>query len=214
MNSVLEDAAAKVFQYPTRAVQRRHGPRGYLGVRLYKVWLRDEFCFRCVYCLCRERWEPNGQAAFSIEHIEPRATHPQRAAAYDNLLCSCSVCNACRRDEPLPLDPTTESLALHLRMAADGSIDSLTPQGSKLCDLCHLNRPRLVQFRLYVTELVAHLQGRPELAAARALQRILGFPDDLPNLQSLRPPGGNFRPEGIATSWFAMRTRAKLPLGY
>src|SRR5436309_202187 len=39
------------FAYPHEAHQRRHGPAGYTNYQSYKPWLRDEFAFRCVYCL-------------------------------------------------------------------------------------------------------------------------------------------------------------------
>ncbi len=42
------------FRYPDGPHQRRHGPRGYASYESYRPWLRDEFAFRCVYCLTRE----------------------------------------------------------------------------------------------------------------------------------------------------------------
>jgi hypothetical protein len=50
--------ATQIFQYPRQAHVRRHGPLGYVNYQSYKPWLRDEFEFRCVYCLWRERWRP------------------------------------------------------------------------------------------------------------------------------------------------------------
>src|SRR5208337_1423939 len=125
MNNLLVEAGSRVFHYAVGPVPRRHGPRGYADYRLYKPWLRDEFCFRCVYCLCREQWEPNGQDVFSVEHIEPQTTHPERAGDYDNLLYACSVCNACRREEPLPFDPCAEPMAAHLQTLPNGTLEAL-----------------------------------------------------------------------------------------
>lgn len=48
------------FVYLSDRHFRRHGPRGYADLRHFKPWLRDEFQFRCVYCLIRERWHPDG----------------------------------------------------------------------------------------------------------------------------------------------------------
>ncbi len=203
-----------MFQYPAQPHQRRHGPRGYVTDRLYKVWLRDEFCFRCVYCLSRELWEPNGSDAFGVEHIAPRAVAPERTGDYDNLLYSCLMCNACRGAEPLPFDPSAIALAMHLRIRDDGTVEALTRQGRLLCDLCHLNRPALVQFRVYLLDLVEHLVSQPNPQPERILQHVLGFPDHLPNLRSRRPPGGNARPEGIDNSWFERRRRGELPAAY
>jgi hypothetical protein len=44
--------------------------------------------------------------------------------------------------------------------------------------------------------------------------RLMGFPDNLPNLARLRPPGGNTRLEGLATSYFAQRAKGVLPSTY
>ena len=44
------------FTYPSEPDVRRHGPQGYADAASYRPWLRDEFAFRCVYCLFREQW--------------------------------------------------------------------------------------------------------------------------------------------------------------
>jgi hypothetical protein len=139
---------------------------------------------------------------------------PERAGDYDNLLYSCSVCNSCRREEPLPFNPGTEALAIHLNMHSDGAVEGLTSAGRKLCDICHLNRPLLVQFRHSLLELIKLLVHRQGLDEERILQRLLGYPDDMPNLRVKRPPGGNSRPEGISASCYERRKRAELPQVY
>jgi hypothetical protein len=45
-----------VFDYAATAHVRRHGPFGYQDYESYRDWLRDEFSFRCVYCLKRIFW--------------------------------------------------------------------------------------------------------------------------------------------------------------
>jgi hypothetical protein len=55
--------------------------------------------------------------------------------------------------------------------------------------------------------LVAESQP-DELVAA------LGYPEELPDLSLLRPPGGNDRPEGIAESACARRKAGTLPATY
>jgi hypothetical protein len=42
------------FTYPAEPHLRRHGPQGYVDAASYRPWLRDDFAFRCVYCLFRE----------------------------------------------------------------------------------------------------------------------------------------------------------------
>jgi hypothetical protein len=45
-------------------------------------------------------------------------------------------------------------------------------------------------------------------------QHYLGFPENLPDLSKLKPPGGNERPEGIADSHYERRERGQLPEFY
>lgn len=44
--------------------------------------------------------------------------------------------------------------------------------------------------------------------------RLLGFPEDLPDLSRLRPPGGNSRPAGVLESYLAQRRGGTLPAIY
>lgn len=53
------------FAYTSTPHQRRHGPSGYDSYEAYKPWLRDEFVFRCVYCLEREMWYPDRASSFA-----------------------------------------------------------------------------------------------------------------------------------------------------
>jgi hypothetical protein len=68
-----------LFQYPNSPHLRRHGPFGYEDYISFKGWLRDEFTFRCVYCLERERWYPSGADAFGVEHVKPEGDCSLRA---------------------------------------------------------------------------------------------------------------------------------------
>ena len=51
--------------------------------------------------------------------------------------------------------------------------------------------------------------GNPDLH-----RKLMGYPDDLPDLRGLRPPGGNMRPEGVSASCHARRERGELPETY
>lgn len=44
--------------------------------------------------------------------------------------------------------------------------------------------------------------------------RLMGFPDDLPDLASRRPPGGNSKPEGVEHSFLARRQSGELEAMY
>src|SRR5439155_20207029 len=131
-----------VFDYPPNFHLRRHGPRDYLDYRSYKPWLRDEFEFRCIYCLWRERWEANGEYAFSVEHLRGQADHPELACEYDNLGYACCFCNALKQDGDLPLNPCFDPLGRHLAVRDDGTVHALTPQGANLIVTCRPDRPR------------------------------------------------------------------------
>jgi hypothetical protein len=207
-------AVPTVFDYPNAPHVRRHGPQGYLDYKHYKPWLRDEFSFRCVYCLCRERWFPDGEAYFGIDHVLPRSRAPERLSSYDDLVYACCVCNAWKQDFPEMLDFSALALAEHLELRDDGTIRALTSRGQALIDVCALDRPGLVAFRRDLLALLALLARRRGEEAVRVRKRYLGFPDDPPDLGSLRPPGGNSRPEGIPESSFERRRRGELAETY
>ena len=91
------------FVYPSRPHVRRHGPQGYADYGRFLPWLRDEFSFRCVYCLRREQW---GRAAgeLQIDHFLAICHRPELKASYDNLLLVCPICNLLKGSLALP-DP-------------------------------------------------------------------------------------------------------------
>jgi hypothetical protein len=196
------------FEYPAAPHQRRHGPSGYSDYTGYRPWLRDEFTFRCVYCLQRERWVPPA-TALEIDHFLPVAFNPELATDYDNLLYCCSTCNAAKRARLLP-DPTSVLLRDTIRVEPDGTVRPLTPDAERLVILLGLDSPTYTEFRLLWIGIVA----MAERHAQELFARLMGFPADLPNLAALRPPGGNARPDGIATSYHQRRDRGELPPTY
>jgi len=214
MKTTIPDAVANVFRYPRPRRQRRHGPRGYATYQSYKPWLRDEFRFQCAYCLCREVWEPNGADGFSVEHWEPQSAFPERGLEYENLLYACCMCNATRQDAPLPVKPHQSSLSDHLEFGEDAVLRAKTVQGASLVEICRLNRDSLVSFRRRLLRVLGVLAAQDHPKARTALQKILGFPDDLPDLGRRKPPGGNSRSAGIAESYFEKRQRGDLPEVY
>lgn len=69
-----------------------------------------------------------------------------------------------------------------------------------------LNGPDATEFReVWIDILRLAQEFNPEL-----FRRLMGYPDDLPDLGSLRPPGGNTRPEGVAQSQFERRKCGEL----
>ena len=81
------------YAMPPGPHARRHGPSGYVDYGSYKAWLRDEFQFRCVFCLSREKRDKQGWRNFRIDHIVPQSLDPTKITLYDNLLYVCSSCN-------------------------------------------------------------------------------------------------------------------------
>lgn len=203
-----------VFTYPSRRHVRRYGPRGYRDYHAYKPWLRDEFDFRCMYCLWRERWCADGDHMFSVDHVLPRTTHPERLCDYENLVYACSQCNALKQDAPTVINPSAEALGSHLEIQPDGSVSALTEQGAEQIALCRLNRPRLLEARRRMIELLSLLEGSVRAEARDLLHFLLGFPDNLPQLSVLRPPKGNTHPQSTVESYYAKRQRGELPAIY
>jgi hypothetical protein len=203
-----------VFRYADTLHTRRHGPQGYQDYRSYKPWLRDEFDFRCVYCLCRERWFPDGDDNFSVDHIRPRSVAAERIGDYSNLVYACCQCNAAKQGTTGILDPCAEPFGRHLEVLPDGTIHGLTTQGVELIKICRLDRAKLNAFRHGMLELFRELQTRRTPEAAALHRRFFGFPANLPRLSALRPPGGNGRPNGIESSYFEQRRRGELATTY
>ena len=203
--------AVTAFEYPSQPHQRRHGPRGYRRSTSFKPWLRDEFMFRCVYCLCRERWLPDGDDHFSVDHFIPQSLSPDRRGDYENMLYACCQCNAGKQDCALLPDPCEESLATHLHVSDDGEIHGLTPEGLAFIKVCRLDRPKLTAFRRGMIAILGKLSKHENYDGALLIRNCMGFPDNLPRLETLRPPGGNARPGGVATSASELRNRGELP---
>ena len=214
MDEALRETCEHVFRYSSAPPPRRHGPRGYSDHSSYKPWLRDEFMFRCVYCLWRERWEADGDHGFCVDHVQPRSTSAAQRLDYDNLVYACHTCNATRRDVPLPMDPSNDPPGHHLQILGDERIEGTSQAGATVVELCRLNRPLLVAARRRIIALIAVLQASDDPEALLALRDLLAFPPDLPDLAALRPPAGNARPEGIADCFFARRHRGELADAY
>jgi hypothetical protein len=201
------------FAYPTAPHRRRHGPGGYKNYQDYKDWLRDEFCFRCAYCLARETWYPNGQAAFSVEHLLPRSTHPHLELAYDNLVYACLRCNSYKQDR-MTLDPTAAALAAHVRVGRGGKVSALTVQGGAYVSLFDLNHPAVVEMRLAKLLIVRLKRAHPADARIEKLfAHAFGYPQDLPDLRAKRPES-NSRPDGLRENYFWQRAEGLLGRTY
>ena len=204
----------KVLEYPTDRHERRHGPLGYADYKSFKPWLRDEFHFRCVYCLWRESWCADGDGSFGVDHVHPRASHPEQSCDYDNLVYACCRCNSVKQDSPLPVDPCDDGWGKHLHTDPDGTVHGITSLGQRTIEICRLNRPALVQARQRMLQLLQELAASGTEDAKSLLRDYLGFPANLPVLSQLHPPSGNARPEGVAASHYEQKKRGELQETY
>jgi HNH endonuclease len=207
---------AMPFAYSKSPHIRKHGPFGYVNYETYKDWLRDEFSFRCVYCLDRERWYPTGHASFGVDHILPKgeAEYANLVCDYDNLLYACNQCNSSKRDELL-LNPCADVFGEHLSIGDDGEIVGLTREGKELVDILRLDlRDRTEDRRIHLL-IAAMFRRQPDNVEIRDLYlREFGYPDDLPELGALRPRGGNTKPAGIDQTHQRQRQAGNLPIAY
>jgi hypothetical protein len=201
------------FTYPTEPHCRKRGPNGYTDYTSYKDWLRDEFCFRCVYCLEREMWDRSRADAYSVEHIKPQATNPKFICEYDFLVYACCRCNSRRRDVMI-LDPNTVALADHISVNSDGTITGLTVEGKEMVDILKLNISPALDIRKWTIRLLDLKRRLPgDETVDLLIQNYFGFPEALPDLDAKNPPS-NTRPEGLRDSYFRKRREGRLPTVY
>jgi hypothetical protein len=167
--------------------------------------LRDEFTFRCVYCLSRERWgSVTGQ--FDLDHFVPKAQIANEPSTYGNLVYACHACNLRKRDWILP---DTMLTSANIRVYEDGRMVGLTPQAAYQIRALWLNTPQSIQWR----RLWIRIIQLAEECDAELFRRLMSYPDDLPDLSRLRPPS-NSKPEGVQQSYHALRMRGELSQAY
>ena len=196
------------FSFPRGAHKRRHGPAGYHDYESFREWLRDEFMFRCVYCLHRELWF-RAPGLFHLEHVVPTAVDPAGTVRYANLVYACGSCNLAKGKALDVPDPCEVALSECLELRRDGAFKPLNAAGRILEERLRLNRPYLVSRRaLFIDTMCAVEECRPDL-----FKRYMSFPDDLRDLRATRVPH-NTKPGGVQNCYFALRERGELPETY
>lgn len=196
------------FEYPLSPHVRRHGPAGYDDFASYRDWLRDEFTFRCVFCLHREQWY--GRAGtFDIEHFVPASADPSGRCEYSNLLYACRTCNAAKTDVLAMPNPCEVAFGDCLRINMNGKVEALNADGKKLCAVLRLNSVKNVEDRSRWMRMLQALEhSNPNLYT-----EYMAFPTDLLDLRCKRP-SSNSKPNGSANCYFAQRERGSLPAMY
>lgn len=195
------------FLYPETQHVRRHAPYGYDTYESFRPWLRDEFLFRCVYCLKREQWGII-KSHYNLDHFLPQARVPEAALDYENLLYTCITCNSVKRDQIVP-DPCQCMLHGRVIVHEDGSINGTDSESRRLIRKLGLDDPEYSEFRRLWIDIIALAQKHDQ----NLFQRLMKYPENLPDLSALRPPH-NFRPEGIEESCHARRVRGVLSETY
>ena len=171
------------FAYPKTPHVRRHGPYGYKEYESYRDWLRDEFSFRCVFCLSREQWGLV-RGMWDIDHFAPQHNHPQRKLDYENLLYACHTCNSTKSDQIVP-DPCEIAFGECIEVHEDGTISALNENGERLIDRLRLDNEDYTRARrLIITTL-----------------RSLARHDKQTYVLWMRYPEGFTRPQQAETTW-------------
>lgn len=196
------------FDYPTQKHVRRHGPSGYSHYDSYREWLRDEFHFRCVFCLKREQWDLL-HASFHIDHIVPQSIDPNRACEYDNLLYVCASCNSIKSHLIVP-SPCDVAFGNCVMVRHDGTITWQNETGRRLVQLLRLDDQERTKYRKLWFDTWMALMSSGHLAT---YTKWMSYPEHLPDLSAKAPPS-NSRPEGVDQSAFARRKRGELPTSY
>lgn len=192
------------YAYPDKAHSRRHGPHGYADYSSYREWLRDEFEFRCVFCLRRERWDTR-TSTWHLDHLVPQSIAPDKRLVYDNLLYVCHTCNSIKGDLFVP-DPCSVAYGAALAVDSNGHITAGNADGEILIDVLRLDNPDHTEYRHRVLRTLRSLYATDSVT----FRLWMSYPDDLPDLAKLRAPG-NMKPAGIQDSYFARRQRGELP---
>lgn len=201
------DQPSDPFAYPTTRHIRRHGPYGYKNYESYRDWLRDEFSFRCVFCLRREQWGlVTGN--WDIDHFTPQDCYPQGRLAYENLLYVCHTCNAVKSNQLIP-DPCETGFGSCIRVQQDGTIEAVNEAGEVLIETLRLDNKDYRKFRRLMIDTLRSLA----IHDRQTYILWMRYPDNLPDLSRLRP-SGNAKPEGINDSFYARRLRGDLPETY
>jgi len=196
------------FEYAAAPHARRHGPAGYADYNSYRDWLRDEFCFRCVYCLHREQWD-HGGAAFHIDHFVPVAADPAGKLEYSNLVYACARCNEAKKAVLGLPDPCQVAFHDCLRIMDDGRIEALNNYGKKLKLVLRLDSEKSVRYRLLWMRTLEVLK----MKNVALYNEYMGFPVDLPDLRKKQVPM-NTKPDGAWNCYFVLRERGELPAIY
>ena len=199
------------YSYSTTPHVRRHGPAGWKSYRRYREWLRDEFSFRCVYCLERETWR-DMREQMHIDHFEPQAIRKDLKAEYANLVYACPACNS-QKSDALLFDPCEIAFGDCLQIYEDGRIEARNKslEGQALIDELALDHPLTIDRRRRIIGMLRTFAATDW----SMFVEWMGYPKNLPDLnhKDNKPPH-NTKPESVAQSCLERKKRGELPQVY
>lgn len=185
------------FRYPTTALVRKHGPQGYSTYAHHRPWLRDEFDFRCVYCLKREQWCFQ-LGDFELDHQVAQSIAPDLCRDYTNLVYACHNCNHRKGNKSLP-SPDKVVYGACMEVLSTGKVVARNDDGVRLIDELALDGKKITAMRYQIIRSIRSHQKHDW----KLFLMWMGFPGDLPDLATILPqPKHNTCPEGIDQSWF------------
>jgi hypothetical protein len=173
---------------------RRSQPPQYRDYHSYKQILREDFQFRCAYCLTHEFFL-GGEAGCVIDHHRPirgKYGRPDLASVYTNLYLGCDECNEDKSDTwPSEeeyargerfIDPCEEwgDHDLHWQIETDGTLTPLTPEGRYTNDVLMLWRDSLVDRR------AQQFRDQEEFRALQAELDTANLPDNIKTILQAR----------------------------
>ncbi|MDX2112007.1 MAG: hypothetical protein SFY80_17400 [Verrucomicrobiota bacterium] len=92
-----------------------------------------------------------------------------------------------------------------------GKIEAMNADGFRLIEELALDAVKITETRKLFIETIRSFESM----ANPLLFQWMGFPKDIPDLANVHPaPKSNSKPKGIEQSWFALKTRGRLPLFY
>ncbi|ETW97976.1 MAG: hypothetical protein ETSY2_43555 [Candidatus Entotheonella gemina] len=146
---------------------------------------------------------------FDLDHFTPQCIEPEKREDYDNLVYACHSCNLTKGDQKCP-DPSSVLTSDQVIVHADGALEALTQEAERLIRILDLDDEECRAWRRIMIRIIELAEERDQ----ELDKQLMGFPDDLPDLSRLRPPGGNTRPDGIRESYFEVRRYGELPATY
>lgn len=103
----------------------------------------------------------------------------------------------------------------HVEWTAEGVPKGCTPEGKFIVDVLLLDDPSRVSINRKILAIWRIACAQLDAGCLEpALAAFFEFPQQLPRLAPLRPPGGNTRPDGIVSSYYERRRRGELQRFY